>query len=200
MSDETQPIEPQETPSVADGDLVTAPGISPFAEYRVVPRLGIIHLMAGPAAMAVLLKYWIALDAFENDYPDSISRLNQIIQMAFAVCGGATIAAGIVGTSVLLVGTVQRRRGRLHPGHRLTYAITITGLLGQAAWAVFFLLQTEDDYQNSAFRWCIFACGAWRNGWVAPCNSMTSMTPPSTLRFTTFVNVSENAFALAQKP
>ena len=114
-ADDHQPDAPP--PSAPPADVSPFAPTSPFVEYLQPPRLGIIHLLAWTAAMAVLMKFGQGMKMLQADAVSSLGpayeTMQSIMQSAYAAVG----AAGFVGAAILLMTKIRRTPGNFQPGH-----------------------------------------------------------------------------------
>lgn len=101
---------------------------APFAEHYRPPRLGIIHLLAWTAATAVLLKFSMAMGTI-GETGGSTLQLRDAFSQVLGLIYSTTLAAGLVGTVMLLLAKFRGLPGRFQPGHWLVLILTLTWLL-----------------------------------------------------------------------
>jgi len=148
-----------ELPGRPVGQSPFAPGSPPFVEYYCPPRLGIIHLLAWTAATAVLLKFSMAMEMIGNAAIDVMSPAQQVFDQTIRFVYTTVQAAGIVGTSVLLLGKIRGAPGRLHPGHWIMSIDTVTSLLTYLLSTAYVLLEDSGGVNCFPIPWIFLPFG-----------------------------------------
>ena len=168
------------TPLQSPGKSPFAPG-SPFAAHYLPPRLGIIHLLAWTAATALLVIFWMATtEMIGDDGGDSIPRAIRVAQQVVWSIQLTALAAGLVGTGILLLAKIRRLRGRFQPGHWLLLISTLIwapSLL--VPWALFLLIGTPDSVDTPSASSLVWISRTW--------NLVTTSTSFAAYFFATFV-------------
>jgi hypothetical protein len=119
-----------------DQPAAPAEGRSPFAEQLCVPQFGILHILLLTAVMAALLKLQLAV---EQPPSPSVAASPVLLWLwkALVATGSAVVAAGVIGTGVLVRTRCYRMLGRLQPGHWIVLVGTLGSLLGLVVWSIY---------------------------------------------------------------
>ena len=144
-------IEPEQTMNSSAGDNSTAKPVGPFApppELFHPPRLGIVHLLAWTAVTAALLKLSVA--AGGPDLPSDYHSGER--QIFFTITGSMAhmmiLAAGVVGTAVILRARLRGVTGRLQAGHWMVVIVTVASGFRSPLWLLWSVL---NDYLAPGF-------------------------------------------------
>lgn len=132
---------------------------SPFAEYYLPPRLGIIHLLAWTAATAVLLKFWMGMEMLREAGDIAARPATEMVRQVVSVIYSMAHAAGIVGTGILLLAKVRGRTGRLQPGHWLLPLDTAAALLAMSCWGLWVAAEAVGAVDEFSSPWFLGAYG-----------------------------------------
>ena len=126
------------------GDNSNAKYVGPFGpspELFHPPRLGIIHLLAWTAVTAVLLKLMMALEFFSP--PDELPRAMRIYSVTTLSTDMMILAAGVVGTSVILCSRLRCITGRLQAGHWMLVTTTVVSVFSMPLYLWLFVLNAD---------------------------------------------------------
>ena len=144
-------LEPEQTMNSSAGDNSNAKYVGPFGpspELFHPPRLGIIHLLAWTAVTAVLLKLMMALGFFSP--PDELPRAMRIYSVTTLSTDMMILAAGVVGTSVILCSRLRCITGRLQAGHWMLVTTTVVSVFSMPLYLWLFVLNDYPDYFYNA--------------------------------------------------
>ena len=111
----------------------TACPFAPSPELFHPPRLGIIHLLAWTAASAVLMKI-ITWAGWLDSMPDNFPGWMRVFFTAISSIHMAVIAAGVVGTCVIVRSRYRGHDGRLQAGHWMVINMAGTSILSLVLW------------------------------------------------------------------